>query len=161
MGLKLPRIGLNWKKKKENKKQPTVFRVRVYSAHDLAHLAASVVVNVCVTHVVLLCLLSDLSLKGLLCEGHYRICKPQYRKGLLRTWKLQLVRNPPAMQETWVGFPRSGRSSGEGHGNPLQCSCLEDPQGQRSLVGCSPLGHKESDSAERLSTANLLSSFSA
>ena len=76
MGLKLPRIGLNWKKKKENKKQPTVFRVRVYSAHDLAHLAASVVVNVCVTHVVLLCLLSDPSLKGLLCEGHYRICKP-------------------------------------------------------------------------------------
>ena len=65
------------------------------------------------------------------------------------------------MQETRVGFPRSGRSSGEGHGNPLQCSCLEDPQGQRSLVGCSPLGHKESDSAERLSTANLLSSFSA
>ena len=30
-----------------------------------------------------------------------------------------------------------GRSPGEGHGNPLQYSCLENPHGQRSLVGCS------------------------
>ena len=29
----------------------------------------------------------------------------------------------------------SGRSSGGGHGNPLQYSCLENPLGQRSLVG--------------------------
>ena len=28
-----------------------------------------------------------------------------------------------------------GRSSGGGHGNPLHCSCLENPHGQRSLVG--------------------------
>ena len=28
-----------------------------------------------------------------------------------------------------------GRSSGGGHGNPLQYSCLENPLGQRSLVG--------------------------
>ena len=27
----------------------------------------------------------------------------------------------------------SGRSSGEGQGNPLQYSCLENPKGQRSL----------------------------
>ena len=38
-----------------------------------------------------------------------------------------------------------GRSPGEGHGNPLQCSCLENPHGQRSLECCSPWGHKESD----------------
>ena len=31
-----------------------------------------------------------------------------------------------------------GRSPGEGHGNPLQCSCLENPHGQRSPVGYSP-----------------------
>jgi len=31
-----------------------------------------------------------------------------------------------------------GRSPGEGHGNPLQYSCLENPHGQRSLVGYSP-----------------------
>ena len=31
-----------------------------------------------------------------------------------------------------------GRSPGGGHSNPLQYSCLENPHGQRSLVGCSP-----------------------
>ena len=34
----------------------------------------------------------------------------------------------------------SGRSSGEGHGNPLKYSCVEDPRGQRSLAGYSPRG---------------------
>ena len=32
-----------------------------------------------------------------------------------------------------------------GHGNPLQCSCLENPHGQRSLTGYSPQSHTESD----------------
>ena len=31
------------------------------------------------------------------------------------------------------------------NGNPLQYSCLENSHGQRSLVGYSPWGHKESD----------------
>ena len=31
-----------------------------------------------------------------------------------------------------------GRSPGGGHGNPLQYSCLENPQGQRSLAGYNP-----------------------
>ena len=30
-----------------------------------------------------------------------------------------------------------------GHGNPLQYSCLENPHGQRSLVGYSPWSLKE------------------
>ena len=30
---------------------------------------------------------------------------------------------------------------GEGNGNPFQYSCLENPMGQRSLEGYSPLGH--------------------
>ena len=34
----------------------------------------------------------------------------------------QLVKNPPAMQETPVGFARSGRSAGEGIGYSLQYS---------------------------------------
>ena len=38
-------------------------------------------------------------------------------------------------------IPGSGRSPGEGNGNPLQYSCLENPHGQRSLAGCSPWGH--------------------
>ena len=33
-----------------------------------------------------------------------------------------------------------GRSPGEGHGNPLQYSLLENPHGQRSLAGYSPWG---------------------
>ena len=33
--------------------------------------------------------------------------------------------------------PGLGRSPGGGHGNPLQYSCLENPHGQRSLVGYS------------------------
>ena len=51
----------------------------------------------------------------------------------------QMVKNPTAMQETWVpslGWgnpPEEGmviHSSilGEGNGNPLQCSCLENPR---------------------------------
>ena len=42
-------------------------------------------------------------------------------------------------------IPGSGKSPEGGHGNPLQYSCLEKPNCQRSLVGYSPLGHKESD----------------
>ena len=40
------------------------------------------------------------------------------------------------------------RSPGEGHGNPLQYSYLENPHGQRSLMGYSPWGHKESNMTE-------------
>ena len=39
-------------------------------------------------------------------------------------------------------IPRSGRSPGEGNGNPLQYSWLENPHGQRGLAGYSPWGRK-------------------
>ena len=52
-------------------------------------------------------------------------------------------------------IPRLGRSPGGGHGNPFQDSCLENPHGQRNLVGYSPWGHKQSDTTEQLSTAGL------
>ena len=45
-------------------------------------------------------------------------------------------------------IPGLGRSSGGGHDNPLQYSCLKNPQGQRNLEGYSPCGHKESDTTE-------------
>ena len=45
-------------------------------------------------------------------------------------------------------IPWLGRSLGEGHGNLLQYSCLENSHGQRSLAGYSPWGHKESDGTE-------------
>ena len=53
-------------------------------------------------------------------------------------------------------IPGLGRSPGGGHDNPLQYSCLENPNGQRSLEGYSPWGHKASDTTERLSTVHGL-----
>ena len=47
-------------------------------------------------------------------------------------------------------IPGSGRSPGGGHGSPLQCSCLENPRGQRSLDGYSPQGCKKSNTTELL-----------
>ena len=45
-------------------------------------------------------------------------------------------------------IPGSGRSSGEGNGNLLQYSCLENPTDR---VGYNLWGRKESDTTERLS----------
>ena len=50
----------------------------------------------------------------------------------------QSVENLPAMWETWVRSLGWEDSPGRGLGNPLQYSCLENPHGQRSLVGYSP-----------------------
>ena len=38
-----------------------------------------------------------------------------------------MVKNPPANAEDAGLIPGSGRSPGEGNGNPLQYSCLENP----------------------------------
>ena len=45
-------------------------------------------------------------------------------------------------------IPELGISPGEGNGNPLQYSCLEDSHEQRSLVGYSLWGRKELDTTE-------------
>ena len=48
-------------------------------------------------------------------------------------------------------IPGLGRSPGEGNGNPLQYSCLEnsmDREAPQSLVGYSQWGCKESDTTE-------------
>ena len=58
------------------------------------------------------------------------------------------VKNPPANAGDVrdVGLiPGCGRSLGEGHGYPLQYSCLENLRGQKSLAGHSAQGCKESD----------------
>ena len=58
----------------------------------------------------------------------------------------QLVKNPPAMWETWVQFPGLGRSPGEGKGYPLQYSGLQ------TSMDCIVHGvRKELDTTERLS----------
>ena len=59
---------------------------------------------------------------------------------------VQLIKNLPAMQETWV---RSlGWEDPLEKGNPLQYSGLENPHGQRSLADYIPWGCKESDTTE-------------
>ena len=45
-------------------------------------------------------------------------------------------------------IPGLGRFPGRGHGNPLQYSCLENPNGQRSLAAYRPWSHKDSDTIE-------------
>ena len=53
-----------------------------------------------------------------------------------------MVMNLPANMgdsEEAGSIPESGRSSGEGNGNPIQYACLENP------MGYSPWGHKELD----------------
>ena len=81
----------------------------------------------------------------------------------------QTVRNPPALikknkikkkkKESTCSagnlglIPGLGIPPGGGHGNLFWCSCVENPHEQRSLVGYSPWGCKESDMAEWLSTA--------
>ena len=47
-------------------------------------------------------------------------------------------------------MPGSGRSPGEGDGNPLQYSCLENPMDRGAWRATCPWGHKESDLTEQL-----------
>ena len=47
-------------------------------------------------------------------------------------------------------IPGSGRSPGEGNGNPLQYSCMEKYHGWRSMVGYSPWDCKQLDTTEQL-----------
>ena len=44
----------------------------------------------------------------------------------------QIVKNPPAMWETPVWSLGQEDPPGEGHGNPLQYSCLENPMDRRA-----------------------------
>ena len=54
----------------------------------------------------------------------------------------------PAMWDTQVQIPGSGISPGEGNGNPLQYSCLENPMGKGTWWATDHEGHKESDTTE-------------
>ena len=54
----------------------------------------------------------------------------------------QTVKSLPAVRDTQVWY----------HGNPRQYSCLENPHGQRSVVGYSLWCCKESDTTKQLST---------
>ena len=43
-----------------------------------------------------------------------------------------VVKNLPANAENTGSIPGWGRSPGEGNGNPLQYSCLENPVGKKA-----------------------------
>ena len=55
------------------------------------------------------------------------------------TWQAslvaQMVKNPPAMRETWVQSVGGDDPPGEGNGSPLQCSCLENPTDGGAIPG--------------------------
>ena len=70
-----------------------------------------------------------------------------------------VVKNLPANAEDEGSISVLGRSPGGGPGNPLQYSCLENPHRKRSLAGYSTWDHKESDTTERLSTAQNSNRF--
>ena len=80
------------------------------------------------------------------------LTEPRPVPGSLATSQLApVVKNWPSnagdVRDAGV-IPGSERSTGGGVGNPLQCSCLENPHGQWILGGCGPQGHKESDTTE-------------
>ena len=56
-------------------------------------------------------------------------------------------------------IPGLGRSPVGVHGNLFQYSCLENPEGQRSLAGCNPWDPKELDTTEQLSTTQHKGDF--
>ena len=59
-----------------------------------------------------------------------------------------MVKNPPANAGDPGSIPGSGRSSGEGNGNPLQYSCLENPM-DRGAQQATVHGVAESDTTEQ------------
>ena len=59
-----------------------------------------------------------------------------------------VVEDLPANARDLDSIPGSGRSPREGNDNSLQYSCLGKSQEQRSLVGYSPWGCRESDMTE-------------
>ena len=67
----------------------------------------------------------------------------------------QMVKNQPAMWETWVRFLGWEDPLEEGMANHSSILAWRNPHGQRSLVGHSPQGHKESDRTERLSLTGI------
>ena len=62
-----------------------------------------------------------------------------------------VVKNPPANAgdiRDLGSVPGSGRSLGEGNGNPPPVFLPGESHGQRSLAGYRPWDHKESDMTE-------------
>ena len=61
-----------------------------------------------------------------------------------------MLKNPPANAGDTGSIPGSGRSPGEGNGNPLQNSCLENPMDRGAWRATVHGVTKESDSTYQL-----------
>ena len=66
-----------------------------------------------------------------------------------------MVKNPPAMQETWV-WSLGWEDPLEKGMQPTPVYLPGEAHGQRSLVGYSPWGCKELDMTKLLSTAHMV-----
>ena len=75
----------------------------------------------------------------LLSTAYY--CNRYYFLSVGASLVAQRLKCLPAMQETWVRSLGREDPPGEGNGNPLQYSCLENPMD-------SPRGCKESDTTD-------------
>ena len=82
-------------------------------------------------------------------EGHWLV-KLREQQWYWASHVALVVRNPLQCRRCKrCGFdPWAGKIPGEGNGNPLQYTCLENDHGQRSLAGYSPWSRKESDMPE-------------
>ena len=61
-----------------------------------------------------------------------------------------MVKNPPANAGDLGSIPGSGRSPGEGNGNPLHYSCLGNPMDRGAWQATVHGVTKESDTTQRL-----------
>ena len=73
-------------------------------------------------------------------------------------WKIPWMEEPGGLQSMGSLRVRHDRATslsciGEGNGNPLQCSCLENPRDEGGWVGCRLWGHTESDMTEATAAA--------
>ena len=63
-----------------------------------------------------------------------------------------VVKNPLANAGDTASIPGSGRPPGGGNGNPLRCSCLENPMDRGASQATVQGGHKKSDVTEHAHT---------
>ena len=79
-------------------------------------------------------------------QNHWQVLPPLLQMASLVA---QRAKNLPAVQETQV-LPLGREDPGEGHGNPLQCSCLENPTAEEPGGLQSVAFTKELDMTEQL-----------
>ena len=68
-----------------------------------------------------------------------------------------VVKNVLANAGDTGSIPESGRSPGEGNGNPLQCSCLGNPKDRGAWQATIHRVTKESDTTKQLNNNNIVS----